>query len=286
MVGGKCKLFLSRCSRSTSGQLHGRMSRHERQRLSEQRLARLHSVPRRSPGRMGQRHDINSLSITSRPKRPPHRFRQRSFAKQLSDSKFANGQHQTGLQEDEFAFQPLRTVGDFCFIRHPVAPLGFLPRKTAANRGKVDAITRLILRPSEGRLKPLEQRLAGRPGERAAKLRLFVTRRLANEDDAAGHRMPDHDGTVHARAKRAPAERIEMAPHRQPGFEFRVEIHRREHGRASVTRTACRAAAGRAWSDDPILSRGRGIAGPAGAALSRIPLAESGRRNTWQRSSR
>src|ERR1017187_3491151 len=100
---------------------------------------------------MRQRHDVNRLPITNCLERPPNRFHERSLAEQLRNSELANRENQTGLQESKLSLQPARAVGNLRFIQHPIASLRFLAGKAAANRSKVDAITRFIFRPAERR---------------------------------------------------------------------------------------------------------------------------------------
>ena len=91
-------------------------------------------------------------------------------------------------------------------------PAAFFAGEAAADGSEVDAVARFVLGPAEGFLQPLEECFARGPREGPAELRLLVARRLADEQDARGHRTPDDHGPVHLRTQGAGAESRKMLP--------------------------------------------------------------------------
>ncbi len=82
-----------------------------------------------------------------------------------------------------------------------------LSGKTTADSREVDVVTGLVLRPSQGLLKPLKECFARRPRERTLKLRFFVPGSLSDEEDAviggtSHYRRANHVGTLCTFAQR------------------------------------------------------------------------------------
>ena len=84
-------------------------------------------------------------------------------------------------QQREFALQPRGAIRDLVRRGHAVAAFRPFARKTPAHRGEIKPVAHLILSPAERSVEPLEQRLARGPRKRPAELRLFVARRLPDE---------------------------------------------------------------------------------------------------------
>ena len=103
-----------------------------------------------------------------------------------------DGNEKLGLQNLDFSLEPTRAVFDLFCVRHAVAALWVLPWKTAADGGHVDAGPKRLLIETEGR-EPLEQGLAGGPGERLPELTLVRSRCLAKQQDVRENgRWGDH----------------------------------------------------------------------------------------------
>lgn len=135
---------------------------------------------------------------------------ERAFAEDLTNGEFADGKNELGFEEPDFAFEPLAAGGDLVGRGHPVAAFGAFTGKAAAHGGEIDAIACLVLGPPERMVEPLEKRLAGGPGERAAELGLLVAGSLADEQDFACDRTAVNHRTDHPRATLARTEGGEM----------------------------------------------------------------------------
>src|SRR5206468_2336035 len=104
------------------------------------------------------------------------------------DRELADWQDQLRTQQLDLGREPARAVGNLVIIRHAVAADQALAGEAAANRRKINVVARLVLAPTQAFLKPFEKRFPRGPRERSPQHRLLVTRRLTDQEDAAGDR--------------------------------------------------------------------------------------------------
>src|SRR5436305_1831718 len=75
----------------------GRMLCDELHRLTEQRLAWLHAVPRRGARGVRQRNAVGGVATILHPERASDRVEEGSFAKELADRQLAHGNYEIGF---------------------------------------------------------------------------------------------------------------------------------------------------------------------------------------------
>lgn len=149
---------------------------------------------------MRQRNHIKPVSGEFHPEFFPDGVVESIDGEELRQSELADGNHQAGFEDFQFAIKPGGVVHDFIAGGNPVASGGLFAGKAPAHGSHVDAGTELSLIYAGRLLKPLEERAPRRPGEGPSQLWLLISRRLANEHDSAHDRTTADDGLVHGRA--------------------------------------------------------------------------------------
>src|SRR4051812_31972582 len=163
-----------------------------RERLAEQRLARLHLVPRRRAARMRQRNDVERGAV---PRRSEHAADDGIellpgdlLAEDLADGERSDREHELGLEDLDLALQVRPAARDLLEIRLAIAAAVRLARKAARDRGDVDALAKVLFADAHRLLEPPEERLAGGPRERTAKAPFTRPWRLPDEHHLRQHR--------------------------------------------------------------------------------------------------
>jgi hypothetical protein len=177
------------------------MCANQTQGSSQQGLARFELEPGRQAGGVGQGDDIGLMVEISRAMCLADDIVQARCAQHLGDGQLAHRNDQLGLEQMHFLAQPLAAVGDLVAIRDTVAALGVLAREAAAHGGHVDTFTELLFGDSQAGI-PLEQGLAGGPGEGPAERTLIGTGGLADLQDLRGDRPADDHRAGHGRGHR------------------------------------------------------------------------------------
>lgn len=182
------------------------MADDELERLIQKGAPRFHAVPRRSPARVRQRNDVERMPAISNALFLSDHIGELVERHELLDGELADGNDECGTQEDNFGFEPARTIEDFPGIGHAITAGGILAGKTTADRSHVNAGPKFRLGHSTGALKPAKKGLARRPGKRPPEHRLLCAGSLADADDPAPDGTTGDRRPVHLRAERAAAQ--------------------------------------------------------------------------------
>jgi hypothetical protein len=202
------------------------MTGDQTERLGKESFARFHTVPRRRSRRMREGNEIKRVIEFDDAKGPANGVVQPAWRQKLQDGQFPDRNHQFGLQEADFRFQPRSAIGDLPFVRNAIAAPCFFSRETTADRGHIDSAAKKIFGNSGLFVKPTKKGFSGRPRKGPSKPRFLVTGRLTDEEDAADDGAAGNDRLGHLRTKSAGPEFANV------GIEFPLEF-RVAHGVAA-----------------------------------------------------
>lgn len=206
-----------------------RMVSHQMKRPSQQRLPRLHPVPRRGSRRVGQGNQIKPCFAIPYPKLLPNALVQPPIRQELFDRQLAHRNHQLWLENLHLFLQPRPTVRNLLTRRHSISARLLFPGKTAAHRRHVNPTPETRLIQPGLLLEPLEERLSCRPRKRPSKHRFLIARSLSHQQNLAHHRSATHHRLVHVRAKRTSAQLLHMERK-----QFGILGTRRTHGSTAL----------------------------------------------------
>ena len=219
------------------------MLSNEREAPQKEGFTRLHSMPGRGTGRVGQWDEAEANSGVGEAEHSAHDRVEAGTGEELLDGKFANGDDKGWPKNLDLAVEPMGTIGDFQERRHAVAARFLFTWKAAADSGHVNAGTELRFIQARGLFEPAEEGFASGPGEGAAEDRFFIARGLADEHHFTENGAAADDGLVHGGAAGALEQLLDMQLEQTRGCAFGRGRHQAPESMDLLAATAAVASA-------------------------------------------
>ena len=156
-------------------------------------------MPRRSPGRMGQRNKIEDVFGATSAKLAADHLLQFRALDELPDCQSPDRNNQTRLKNFDLFVHPGGAIENFVWRRHAVGAAGRFSRETSTYRRKINFGSHGgFVHPAKF-LEPAEKCLPSRMCEWAFQSGLARTGRLSNQHHLADNRATGHWRRFHSR---------------------------------------------------------------------------------------